>query len=343
MKLVIDNSIPFVNGVFEPYAEVSYKVGWDICRDDIADADGMMIRTRTKCTRDLLEGTPVRIIATTSIGTDHIDTAWCSANGIACHNASGCNSGGVMNYVFSALYGCAARKGIPLADATFGIVGLGNVGRKVEYMARALGFKVLRCDPPRAASEPGELFCDLDTLLASSDIVSLHIPLDETTRGIANAGFFAKMKDGAFFINTSRGELVVEDDLIAAIPRLGPVVIDTWDGEPFINTRLMDMIDIATPHIAGYSLQGKQIGSAMAVRNMARFFGISERENYIPAQGQTEGEARRVELRGKPQGEIASIIQYNYPIFTDDFIFRMNPDNFIGIRRDYMYRTEFFI
>ena len=137
------------------------------------------------------------------IGTDHIDLDYCSSHGIEVANASGCNAGGVMQYVFSALYGIAARKGIKIDGATIGIVGVGNVGRRIEYMADYLGFKVLRCDPPRAQKEGPEGFCSLEHLLTESDIVTLHVPLDENTRGMANADFFTLMKPGAIFINAA--------------------------------------------------------------------------------------------------------------------------------------------
>ena len=159
MKIVADSKVPFLKGVFEPYAEVVYIDGKKISHEDILDADAMIIRTRTRCDKALLEGTKVRMIATATIGTDHIDLKYCADNGIEVHNAEGCNAGGVMQYVFSALYGVAARKSIKLDDFTFGIVGVGHVGSLVEKMARYLGFKVLLCDPPRAAAEGSDAFC----------------------------------------------------------------------------------------------------------------------------------------------------------------------------------------
>lgn len=342
MKLIIDQSIPFIHGVFEPYAEVVYLEGASMGPEDVADADVLMVRTRTRCDGSLLDGSKVKLIATTTIGTDHIDIDYCEKHGIFYKNAAGCNAGGVMNYVFSALYGIAARKSIPLSGATIGIVGVGSSGHRVESMARQLGFKLLLCDPPRAEEEGASQFCSLDHLLAQSDIVTMHVPLTESTRKMANAEFFAKMRPGAFFINTSRGEIVDEDALLAAIPRLGPVVIDTWNNEPEINRALMDAVDIATPHIAGYSYQGKQLGTMMAARSVARFFKISELYDFFPQADVPELEAVKLDLRGKNQGQIAATIQYNYPIFTDDFLFRINPEKFIQLRKDYHYRREFY-
>ena len=343
MKIVIDSSIPFVEGLFEPWAEVIYREGGAITAEDARDADALMIRTRTRCDAALLDGSSVKIISTTTLGLDNIDLEYCRDHGIFVQNASGAVAGGVMDYVFSALYGTASRRGLSLTGATFGIVGAGATGSRIEQMARSLGFKVLLYDPPRAEAEGPGQFCSLDELLPASDIVSLHLPLMPSTKGIADESFFAKMKVGAFFINTAHGGLVVEDDLIAAIPKLGPVVIDVWNNEPDINVRLMNMVDIATPHIAGYSYQGKQNSTSAAVRSVARFFGISELYEYFPKAEIPELEAVRLDLTGKSQGEIASVFQYNYPVFTDDFLFRMNPGGFEKLRAEYRYRREFYI
>jgi erythronate-4-phosphate dehydrogenase len=343
MKFVIDRAIPFIEGVFEPYgAEVIYKDGPEIVRGDLLDADALVIRTRTRCGAALLKGTAVKLIATATASMDNIDQQWCKEHGIYVQNASGCNAGGVTNYVFSALFGTASRKSIPLEGATIGIIGLGSAGSRVEEMALALGFKTLRYDPIRAEKEWHTEFHDLDTVLEGSDVITMHIPVNATTRGMANAHFFATMKPGAFFINAAQGELVVEKDLIQAIPRLGPVALDAWCHEPNVNRKLMDLVDIATPHIAGYTLQGKQIGTSLAIRAVARFFSIKELYDFFPTTEILEYQAVKIDAHDKTQGQIASVIQYNYPIFTDDFMFRMNPDSFNELRINYRYRREFY-
>lgn len=343
MKIVADRNIPFLEGVFEPYCEVSYVDGKEIAREDLVDADAMIIRTRTRCDAALLDGTRVKMIATATIGTDHIDFNYCNANGIEVHNAQGCNAGGVAQYVFSALYGVAARKAITLKDTTLGIVGVGHVGSLVENMARKLGFNVLRCDPPRAAQEGPEGFCDLETLLKNSQTVTMHTPLDDTTKFMADEHFFAEMRPGAVFINASRGEVVDEKALMEYIPKLGAVIIDTWNHEPFVNEELVDMVDIATPHIAGYSYQGKQNGTAMAVRAVARHFGIVQLYGFYPHSDYPDEQPLRLNVDGMSQGEIAATFQYNYPIFTDDFMFRLQPEAFEKLRSEYKYRREFYI
>ena len=343
MKIVADINIPFLKGVFEPYASVVYKDGREITREDCLDADVLVTRTRTRCNADLLEGTTVKMISTATIGTDHIDLPWCAEHGIEVYNAAGCNAGGVVDYVFSALYGVAARKKNPLQEAKLGIVGVGHVGRKVERMGRKLGFQILRCDPPRAAKEGPEGFCPLDELLAEAQVVTLHTPLDDTTRGLAGEDFFTRLRPGAIFISAARGEVVDESALLRARPKLGALVIDTWCNEPDVNQRLLIECDIATPHIAGYSYQGKQNGTAMAVRAVARRYGIRELEDFYPETEDLDLHPVLLDAEGKSQGEIASMLQYNYPIFTDDFMFRTEPQGFEMLRSQYQYRREFYI
>lgn len=340
MKIVADVDIPFLEGVFEPYCEVIYKKGKDIVADDVVDADALLVRTRTQCDASLLEGSKVKIVASATIGTDHIDKDYCASRGIEVANASGCNAGGVMQYVFSAVYGIAARKGIKLDDVTFGVIGVGNVGRLVAYMAESLGFKVMRCDPPRAQKEGPEGFCTIEELLAQSQVVTLHVPLDETTRGMANDAFFTLMLPGTIFINAARGEVVNEEALMTAIPKLGAVVIDTWNNEPDVNEELVELVDIATPHIAGYSYQGKVNGTRMAVRAVAECLGIEALKDFSPDDSEEDRQPVRLDLRGRTHGEIAAVLQYNYPIFTDDFRFRMEPHKFEKLRNEYQYRRE---
>ena len=343
MKFVADTNIPFLKGVLEPYAQVVYLDGRAIDREAVADADAIIIRTRTKCDQAMLEGSRVQMIASATIGMDHIDTEWCSQHGVEVQNAEGCNAGGVADYVFSALFGVASRRAIKLEGATIGIIGVGNVGKKVEAMAKSLGFNVLRNDPPRAINEGSAGFVSLDELLAQASIVTMHVPLNEYTHGMADDAFFEKMQPGAIFINASRGEVVNEAALIHARPKLGALVLDTWCNEPQPNPNLIELCDIATPHIAGYSYQGKQNGTAQAVQALARHFGFKELLDFRPATEDENLKPVAIDLKGKTQGEIAAILQYNYPIFTDDFLFRSSPDSFERLRSEYNYRREFYI
>ncbi len=342
MKIVVDKDIPFIEGVFEPYAEVVYKKGDSIVKEDLLDAETLIVRTRTRCDGNLLDGTAVKMLFTATIGMDHIDLEFCQAHGIRVENAAGCNAGGVMQYVFSAMYGVAARKGIKLDGCNFGIVGVGHVGSRVEAMARYLGLNVLRCDPPREEKEGPAGFCSLEYLLQNSDVVTMHVPLEDSTRGMADETFFALMKPGAIFINAARGEVVNEEALIAAAPKLGAVVVDTWCHEPDINLDLLELADIATPHIAGYSYQGKENATIMAVRSVAAFWGIKELAFFYPHDLDQGHEPMLLDLKGKNHGEIAAVFQYNYPIFTDDFRLRMEPEKFEKLRSNYQYRRDIY-
>lgn len=342
MKIVADIDVPFLTGVLEPYGEVVYKTGMAITHEDVVDADALILRTRTICNAELLEGSSVKLIATATIGTDHVDFDYCNSHGIQVQNAAGCNAGGVMQYVFSALFGVAARKGIKIEGSTIGIIGVGNVGKKIEQMAQYLGFNVLRYDPPRAEAEGPEGFCSLEYLLENSQIVTMHVPLNETTRNMANEAFFALMQPGSIFINAARGEVVDEEAFMLALPKFGASVIDTWNNEPNINVDLVEMVDIATPHIAGYSYQGKQMGTAMAVRAVAHHFGIEPLYDFFPAD-EPDHEPVLLDLKGKNHGQIAAVFQYNYPIFTDDFRFRMEPEKFEKLRSEYQYRREVYV
>ena len=176
--------------------------------------------------------------------------------------------------------------------------------------------------------------------MESSQIVTMHTPLDDTTRGMADEEFFMLMQPGAIFINASRGEVMNEDALKAAYPKLGAAIIDTWNNEPDVDEDLIELVDVATPHIAGYSFQGKQNGTASAVQSVAHHFGIEELYDYYPENDIPDHEPKLLDLKDKKQGEIAALFQYNYPVFTDDFRFRMEPENFEKMRSAYQYRKE---
>lgn len=211
MKIVADDKIPFLKGALEPYAEVVYISGKQINREILKDADALLIRTRTKCSENLLEGTAVRFIGTATIGFDHIDTHYCNKNGITWTNAPGCNSTSVQQYIAAALLKLSYECHFNLKDKTLGIIGVGNVGSKVEMFARSIGMNVLLNDPPRARVEGKKNFHSLNTVLAESDIVTVHVPLyvvgEDYTYHLFNEESFRKFKKGAWFINTSRGEV----------------------------------------------------------------------------------------------------------------------------------------
>ncbi len=348
MKIVCDNKIPFLRGVFEPFAEVVYLPGGETTAAVVRDADAVITRTRTRCDAALLAGSAVRVVATATIGYDHIDTAWCEAHGILWRNAPGCNSRSVQQYVGAALCALARRHGLQLEGMTLGVVGVGNVGAKVALTGAALGMRVLLCDPPRARCEGPDGFVSLDEIISRSDIVTLHVPLSRTgedaTWHLFDAARLAAMRPGQFLINSSRGPVVDNAALKAALATkaLRGAVLDVWEGEPAPDRGLLDLVDIATPHIAGYSADGKAAGTAAAVQTVAARLGLpltDWRPAGIPAPVQPL--SFDLDATGKSLQEVLSeALLYTYDILADDRALRAHPECFEQLRGDYPVRRE---
>lgn len=348
MKIVCDNKIPFIRGVFEPWAEVVYLPGAETTPAVVRDADAVVTRTRTRCDAALLAGSSVRVVASATIGYDHIDTAWCEAHGILWRNAPGCNSSSVKQYIAAVLCTLARRHGLRLDALTLGVVGVGNVGSKVAEAAALLGMRVLLCDPPRARAEGADGFVDLDTLVAQSDIVTLHVPLsregEDATWHLFDEARLAAMRPDQFLINSSRGPVVDGAALRAALQAkaLRGAVLDVWDGEPEPDRALMALLDIATPHIAGYSADGKANGTRMSVRTVAAVLGLplaDWRPADIPAPAQPLEFS--LDASGKSRQEVLSeAILHTYDILADDRALRAHPERFEQLRGDYPVRRE---
>ncbi|HUN65146.1 MAG TPA: 4-phosphoerythronate dehydrogenase [Bacteroidota bacterium] len=347
MKIVADNAIPFLRGVLDAYAEVRYVAGSAISRRDLLDADALLVRTRTRCSEELLHGTGVKFIGSATIGHDHIDPAYCARAGITWTTAPGCNAGSVQQYVAAAILATANRLGVPIHQATIGVVGVGNVGRLVAGVARDLGMRVLCNDPPRERIEGSGGFIPLDDLLAVSDVVSLHVPLTtggpDATAGLIDESRFQKMKERSVIINTSRGE-VVDESALAGMLRRGTMsaVLDVWAGEPQTDPRLRNLAAIATPHIAGYSVEGKAKGTAMVVNALAAHFGLPVHGWYPPELPPGKVRVLRIDGSGLTGAEIlAEAIRRTYDIMEDDRRFRSAPGNFERLRAEYPVRREF--
>ena len=267
MKVVCDSDIPFLKGALEPYCEVVYACGRDISSDMVQDADALVIRTRTRCDANLLEGSKVRFIATATIGYDHIDTEWCESHGIKWTNAPGCNSWSVQQYIGSLLVTMSRSLGFKFKEKTIGVVGVGNVGSKVARLAALLGFRVLLCDPPRARKEGAGQFVSLDEIIERSDIITLHVPLirdgEDATLHMFNESRLAMMNSDQILINSSRGEVVDGQALKNALAekRILAASLDVWENEPQIDPLLLSLLFTGTPHIAGYSVDGKATGT----------------------------------------------------------------------------------
>lgn len=312
MKIVADSRIPFLRGVFESAgADVLYLDA--VSPLDVRDADALIVRTRTKCDAALLDGSSVSFVATATIGFDHVDLPYLLSHGIGFSSSAGCNARGVAQWVLASL------EAMNIKPCTLGIVGVGNVGTQLLQMAEIRGWKLLLNDPPRAAVEKG--FVDLEDLLENSDVVTLHVPLDDTTRKLAGEEFFEKFR-GKVFLNSSRPQVVDDNALKRAIAsgRLQNVALDVWNGEPEIDMELLSMVQIATPHIAGYSRRGKVRATEMAVRAVARHFSITSLMDWKC------DEPYRME---QPE---------DYNVLQDDRALRYNPEAFEQLRNRYDYR-----
>ena len=349
MKVAIDDKIPFIQGMLEPYAEVVYLPWSEFTPQTLEDIDALVVRTRVRCNANLLEGTAVRFIASATIGYDHIDTAYCDTKGITWTNAAGCNSSSVEQYVLAALLELSGRLDFKLSERTIGIVGVGNVGSKVARVATLLGMNVLLCDPPRAKKGSLSNVLILEELAAKSDIVTVHVSLSREgeykTYGMFDQRFFNTLKSGAIFINSSRGEVVNEPSLKDAIRsgKLLASVLDVWCNEPDIDTELMSMISLATPHIAGYSVDGKAKGSAMSVQALARYFGISELYDWAPVGlPLPENTTLYADFKNQQFEDILrQLVLATYPVANDDKRLRQSPERFEHQRGSYPLRREY--
>lgn len=280
MKIVADNTVPYLKGIAEPVAEMVYLHSSEFTPRNVRDADALIVRSIDKCTRELLEGSRVRLITTATIGYDHIDIRYCEEAGITWKNAPGCNAASVGQYVISSLIHTALRNGESLRGKTIGIVGVGHVGSIVERLCATLGMRVLRNDPPRAEREGEDGFVSLDTIAKEADIITLHVPLTQegrfATYHLADRAFFDKLQRKPWFINSCRG--AVHDTRALSLAKqngqVGELIIDCWENEPDIDRELLNEATIATPHIAGFSADGKANGTRMCLEHIERFFGI---------------------------------------------------------------------
>lgn len=350
MKIVIDDKIPFIRGVFEPYAQVVYLPGAATTADDVRDADALITRTRTKCDESLLKGSSVKIVFTATIGFDHIDTQWCESNGILWKSAPGCNSGSVRQYIAAALATLCDRYGLNFKEVTLGVVGVGNVGSKVASVARAMGMKVLLNDPPRERREGADGFSSLDEIVGTCNIITLHVPMEKSgpdaTYHLFDGKIFDRMGKEAILLNSSRGPVVSNADLKEALAagKIRAAVLDVWENEPQIEEGLVSLLDITTPHIAGYSADGKANGTAAAVRGVAEVLGIEKLKEWnVPCvpkpEADTEFSIDASELSF--QQIMTKAILHTYDIVKDSDALRFSLDSFERLRGSYPIRREF--
>ena len=320
MKVIIDHKIPYIKEAISRIAdEVVFLPGNAFTKEEVKDADALIVRTRTVCNRELLEGSQVKFIATATIGYDHIDTDYCQEAGISWTNCPGCNAGSVEQYVRSVLLQLQSKKGLKFEEMTLGVVGVGHVGSRVAQMAKDLGMKVLLNDPPRA--DKGESgFVDLATIASECDVITFHTPLNREgiyrTFHLADEDFFFSLKRTPIVINSSRGEVVDTASLLAAraAGRVKEVVVDTWEYEPQISRELMEVAFLATPHIAGYSADGKANATRMSLEALCRFFCIEAKFDIVPPEGPNDYDPTRDSDWLKAAPEKFEWFRGNYPL-----------------------------
>ena len=353
LKIVADDKIPFLQGILEPFAQVIYLPGGKISRGDLLDADALLTRTRTKCTAELLDGTSVKFIASATIGYDHIDTQYCDAKGICWTNAPGCNSESVAQYITSLLLNQSFRTKRPLDGLTLGVIGVGNVGSKVARNARTLGMRVLLNDPPRARREGTAAFAGADEICRQADFITCHVPLNregiDNTFHYADENFFTKLERRPFFINSSRGEVCDNQALKRALQegKLSGAALDVWENEPDIDLELLSLLDFATPHIAGYSADGKANGTAMSIQSLVKFFELEKEFDPVVLRRPPLPQQRMVDLMpyfhaGADKTELLyRAVTASYDIVSDDHRLRGAPADFEKQRGSYPLRREF--
>ncbi len=349
MRIVADPNIPLVREAFGPLGEVRLVPGREIMAGAVRDADALLVRSVTPVNAALLDGSPVRFVATATIGTDHVDQAYLSAKGIGFASAQGSNANSVAEYVVAGMLHVAQQKKFRLRDKTLGVIGVGNVGSRVVRNAQALGMRVLQNDPPRARVEKPHDFVAIEQVLSEADIISLHVPLTKTG---ADSTFhlFAKERLAALedrlpiLINTSRGAVIDNKALLKAIDggKLGGVVLDVWENEPNISPELLDVVDLGTPHIAGYSFDGKVNGTRMIYEALCIFFKLQPTwtPNLPPPPVPQYGIF--FETAVDDEDAIRLAIKNVYDITADDAALRENVRAFDKLRAEYPVRREFF-
>lgn len=329
MKIIIENHIPFIHGIFDAVAEVVYLPSDQITADAMKDADALITRTRTRCNEALLTGSKCRFIATATIGTDHIDLDYCRKAGITVVSAPGCNAPAVAQYVLTSIYHTMGD----FCGHCLGVVGVGHVGSIVARWAEGLGMKVLRNDPIREENEGVGKFVSLEQIAEQCDIITFHTPHTiagkYSTHHLADSKFFNSLIRKPVVINSARGPIVDTPMLIEALKegKVSKTIIDCWEGEPNISPELLSMASIATPHIAGYSYEGKVRATIAVAEALAKHFNLS-------VQLTTEKPADAPDT--VTLQELLS--SYNPQVDTDNL--KRNPEKFETLRNEYNFRHE---
>ncbi|OON39113.1 4-phosphoerythronate dehydrogenase [Izhakiella australiensis] len=348
MKILVDENMPYARELFSRSGEVTAVPGRSIPEDALQHADGLMVRSVTKVNQALLAGTPVKFVGTATAGTDHIDESALAQLGVAFSAAPGCNAIAVVEYVFSALLLLAERDGFALTDRTVGIVGVGNVGARLQQRLQALGIRTLLCDPPRADRGDSESFQDLDSLIGAADILTFHTPLYKEgpyrSWHLMDEARLQALKPGAILINACRGPVVDNAALLRVLQQRRDlsVVLDVWEPEPALSVALLARVDIATAHIAGYTLEGKARGTTQVYEAWSAYLGKPDPvalDSLLPV-----ADFSTIELHGPlEQSTLKRLVHLVYDVRRDDAPLRKVaaiPGEFDRLRKNYQERRE---
>lgn len=359
MRIVADENIPCASEALGPFGELRLMPGRAVSRADVAEADALIVRSVTRVDAALLSGSRVRFVGTATIGTDHLDLEWLSANGIGCASAPGCNAESVAQYVAAVLCLLAEVSRKTLAGASLGVAGVGHCGGRVARVGRALGMNVVECDPPLARRRPPEEAKRFRPLadMAECDFISFHVPMirsgPDATVGIIGEDFLERLRHGACLINASRGGVADGPALLRAIGsgRLGGVALDVWPDEPGIDPELLSAVDIATPHVAGYSVEGKLAATETMHGALCRHLG---REPFWSARSVLRDVENEIVIDppapDRAEALLRRIITEHHRIMEDDAALRRIAESaseagrraeFDRLRRDYPPLREF--
>ena len=269
MKIIADANIPQVAEAFKDIGEISLIPGREINREHLFDCQCLLVRTVTQVNQQLLEGTPVEFVGTATIGTDHVNLNYLVKNNIAFSNAAGCNAEAASEYVISGLFALSARKGFNPFRLKAGIVGCGNVGSRVYQKLQTLGIETLRNDPLLAKKNVDKEYVDLNTIIKQCDFISLHVPLtlsgEYATKHLFDQKNLSQLRENCLLVNAARGPIIDNKALLTVIQQRPDLMVflDTWENEPKPSKELLASVDLATPHIAGYSVEGRLRGTQM--------------------------------------------------------------------------------
>jgi erythronate-4-phosphate dehydrogenase len=355
MKIVADENIPFVKECFASIGDVQTFHGRQITPETVANADCLLVRSITPVNEKLLANSKIKFVATATIGFEHVDIDYLKNKGISFASAPGSNANSVADYLVAALFSVAQKHKLTLEGKSIGVVGVGNVGSKVAKKSAVLGMTVKLNDPPLFRQTSDSKYRPLNELF-DCDFITLHTPLtregQDKTYHLADEKFFVSLKPGCVFINTCRGGVHDTAALKAAIQnkKLSAVILDVWEKEPNIDCELLRMVDISTPHIAGYSYDGKIAGMIMIYDAACKHFGLKPKykiEDFLPPP--TVPQIAIEKIGPDHQKLLHEIVQQVYPINRDDFntreIAMVEPDKrgkfFDDLRKNYPVRREF--